>query len=341
LRNFLVRSSIGILMSIAVAPTIADDPPAIRVGIIGLDTSHAPAFTKLLNGDNPPPEVANCRVVAAFPKGSPDIESSVSRVPEYTKEMEKMGVKIVGSIDELLTQVDAVMLESNDGRPHLEQALPVLRAKKRLFVDKPMAGSLADVVAIFQAAEELETPVFSSSALRFGKGTQAVRGGSIGKVLGCDTYSPCSLEATHPDFYWYGIHGVEPLFAVMGTGCEAVSRISTEDSDVAVGRWSDGRIGSYRGMRVGKKPYGGTAFGTKEDATVGDYDGYEPLVVEIVKFFRTGEVPVSSYETIELFAFMTAADESKRLDGKPVLVKPLIEQAIVEARGRLTKLESN
>lgn len=314
----------------------ADDPPVIRVGIIGLDTSHAIAFTKLLNGENPPAEIANCRVVAAYPKGSPDIESSVERVPGYTAEVKKMGVKIVDSIDELLTQVDAVLLETNDGRPHLEQALPVLRAKKRLFVDKPMAGSLADVIAIFDAAKKLGTPVFSSSSLRYGKGVREVRGGAIGKVLGCDTYSPCSLEATHPDFYWYGIHGVEPLFSVMGTGCESVSRVTAPDSDVAVGLWRDGRIGTFRGLRAGKLSYGGTAFGSENIAPLGDYGGYEPLVVEIVKFFRGGDPPVSADETIEIFAFMTAADESKRQNGKPVMIEPLLEQARAESRERLT-----
>ena len=314
----------------------ADDAPVIRVGIIGLDTSHAVAFTKLLNGENPPAEIADCRVVAAYPKGSPDIESSVERVPGYTAEVKKMGVKIVDSIDELLTQVDAVLLETNDGRPHLEQALPVLRAKKRLFVDKPIAGSLADVIAIFAAAKELGTPVFSSSSLRYGKGVQEVRGGAIGKVLGCDTYSPCSLEATHPDFFWYGIHGVEPLFAVMGTGCESVSRVTAPDSDVAVGLWDDGRIGTFRGLRAGKLSYGGTAFGSENIAPLGDYGGYEPLVVEIVKFFRGGDPPVSAEETIEIFAFMTAADESKRQNGKPVMIEPLLEQARAESRERLT-----
>ncbi|MEX2170291.1 MAG: Gfo/Idh/MocA family oxidoreductase [Pirellulales bacterium] len=328
------------LVAIAIACCLqslasAAEAKEIRVGIIGLDTSHAIAFTKLLNGENPPEELANCRVVAAYPKGSPDIESSVSRVPGYTAEVEKMGVKIVGSIDELLTQVDAVLLETNDGRPHLEQALPVLRAKKRLFVDKPMAGSLADVIAIFDAAKASGTPVFSSSSLRYGKGVQAVRDGSIGEVLGCDTYSPCSLEATHPDFFWYGIHGVEPLFAVMGTGCESVSRVAAPDSDVAVGLWKGGRIGTFRGLRAGKLSYGGTAFGSDNIAPLGDYDGYEPLVVEIVKFFRGGEPPVTAEETIEIFAFMTAADESKRQGGKPVMIQPLLEQARQEAQERL------
>ena len=200
----------------------------LRVGIIGLDTSHAVAFTKILNDPQAAEDVARCRVTVAYPRGSADIESSVSRVPGYTEAVKEQGVRIVDSIEELVQEVDAVLLETNDGRPHLEQALPVLKARKPLFIDKPIAGSLTDAVAIFMAADKYGTPVFSSSSLRYVSSAQAVRGGAIGDVLGCDTYSPCSLESTHPDLYWYGIHGVEMLFTVMGTGCRSAARAHSD-----------------------------------------------------------------------------------------------------------------
>src|SRR5262249_39766299 len=114
----------------------------IRVGVIGLDTSHAPAFAKLMNDPKDDATVMGCKVVAAYPPGSPDIKSSTERVPEYTKEYEKLGIEIVASIPALLEKVDCVCLESNDGRPHLEQVLPVLKAGKPCFIDKPIAGSL-------------------------------------------------------------------------------------------------------------------------------------------------------------------------------------------------------
>jgi Oxidoreductase family, NAD-binding Rossmann fold len=299
----------------------------IRVGMIGLDTSHAIAFTKLLNATDPKPEFAGCRVTVAYPKGSADIVSSVERVPKYTEEMRAMGVTIVDSIDHLVSQVDAVLLETNDGRPHLEQILPVLRAGKRTFVDKPMAGSLRDVIAMFDAAREQGVPIFSSSSLRYAEGPMGVRAGKIGKVLACDTYSPCYLETTHPDLFWYGIHGVESLYTVMGPGCQQVSRVHTSDADMVVGIWEGGRIGSFRGMRTGKLGYGGTAFGTEGNTDLGGYSGYDPLVVEIVKFFRGGPPPVSAEETIELFAFMEAADQSKRNGGAPVTLAEVMAKA--------------
>lgn len=314
----------------------ADEPAKeIRVGIIGLDTSHATAFTKILNDEKAEADVAHCRVVAAYPKGSPDIKSSTERVPSYTEEVKKHGVEIVDSIEALLTKVDAVLLETNDGRPHLEQVLPVFKAGKPVFIDKPIAGSLTDAVAIFEAAKKYKVPMFSSSSLRYSKNAQALRNGKLGKITGCDAYSPCSLEKTHPDLYWYGIHGVETLFTVMGPGCDKVSRASTPDYDLALGVWSDGRIGTFRGIRKGGGGYGGTAFAEKGVEQIGGYDGYRPLLVEIVKFYRTGVAPISEAETLEIYAFMEAADESKRQGGAPVTLASVMEKARREAAEKL------
>lgn len=314
----------------------ADEPALLRAGIIGLDTSHAIAFTKMLNAKTPKPEFAGCRLVAAYPKGSPDIPSSVNRVPDYIEQMKKLDVEIVDSIDELLTKVDVVFLETNDGRPHYEQLLPVLKAGKPCFIDKPIAASLSDAVAIFDAARKYKVPVFSSSSLRFGKNTLAVREGSLGRVTRCETSSPASLEATHPDLFWYGIHGVESLFTVMGTGCQAVTRAKTDDGLIQVtGEWSGDRVGVF----TEGKGYSGTATGEKGTSPVGSYDGYDPLLVEIVKFFRTGKPPVTEQETLEIYAFMEAADESKRQGGAKITLESVLVKAREEAAKKTSQLE--
>lgn len=318
------------------ATAVASD--VIRVGIIGLDTSHAIAFANALNAQSPPAELSGCRIVAAYPHGSPDIESSTSRIPGYTEQIAGMGIQITGSIEELLDQVDCVLLETNDGRPHLEQALLVFEAGKPVFIDKPVAGSIADAIAIYRAAEHYGVPVFSSSSLRWIGQASEVRLGSQGRVLGCETYSPCSLEPTHPDLYWYGIHGVEALYSVMGPGCETVNRASTDDFELAVGVWDDGRIGTYRGIRAGTSGYGGSAFCENAIVPLGPFEGYGPLIEHIVHFFRTGERPVSPDETVELYAFMEAADESKRRGGAPVSIAEIMEQAELAATARLHAL---
>jgi len=326
------------LMALILAGT-AQSADKIRVGMIGLDTSHSLAFTKVMNASEEEP-LKSCEVIAAYPHGSPDIESSVSRIPKYTAEMRELGVEIVDDIPTLLTKVDAVLLETNDGRPHLKQVTPVLKAGKPCFIDKPVAGSLVDCLAIFKLAAHYKTPVFSSSSLRYGQNTQDARNGSLGKINGCSTWSPCSLETTHPDLFWYGIHGVEILFTVMGPGVETVTRTQTDDFELVTGIWNNGRIGSFRGIRMGKSGYGGMAFGSKSLGPVGNYDGYAPLVEEIAKFFHTRVVPVDPAETIDIYTFMEAADESKRQGFVPVQVSEVLKKAEATAQAQVDAIIS-
>lgn len=303
-------------------------PKGKRVGIIGLDTSHSPAFTKIFNTAPSEAQLKGYQVVAAYPQGSMDIPGSVERIPEYTAQVKEMGVEIVDSIEKLLEKVDVVLLETNDGRLHLEQALPVLEAGKKMFVDKPVTASLHDAIALYEAAEEYETPIFSSSSLRYLKKAQDVRHKRIaGQVTGAMTFSPATLEAHHPDLFWYGIHGVEILFTVMGPGCRRVQRIATPDTDIVIGTWNDGRLGTFRGSRTGKHDYGGIAFGTENNINLGPSDGYQNLVYKIAEFFESGKPPVSPKETLEIYAFMEAADESKRQDGSEVSLDYVMNKA--------------
>jgi predicted dehydrogenase len=266
--------------------------------------------------------------VAAFPGGSPDIPESSSRVGDYTKKLRDSGVEIVDSIDTLLGKVDVVMIESVDGRPHLDQARPVFKAKKPVFIDKPVGGTLAQAIEIYRLAKEHGVPCFSSSALRFSPGIIGMRGDPrVGQVLGCEARGPCPVESHHPDLFWYGIHGTETLFTIMGVGIQSVSRSHTTGTDMVVGTWKDGRIGSFRGIRSGKADYGAMVYGDKGNAASGGFGGYEPLVVEIVKFFKTGTPPVTPEETLEIYAFMEAADESKRQGGAPVTIESVMAKA--------------
>ena len=303
-----------------------------RVGIIGLDTSHSVAFTKALNNKDAGAEFGGFKIVAAYPHGSKDIKSSVDRIPGYTEEVKNLGVEITSSIADLLGKVDVVLLETNDGRLHLEQALQVMKAGKRMFIDKPVAASLADAISVFRAAEYYKVPVFTSSSLRYISEIGDINNGKIGKVLGADTFSPASIEKTHPDLFWYGIHGVESLFAVMGKGCKSVSRIYTENTDVVVGIWNDDRIGTFRGTRSGKAGFGGTAYGETGILTLGEYQGYNPLLIKIIEFFKTGVVPVTSEETLEIFAFMAAAEVSKYKGGISVETEEVMNIALAEAK---------
>jgi predicted dehydrogenase len=302
----------------------------IRVGIVGCDTSHVIAFTKLINDPKATGPIADCEIVAAFPGGSPDLPTSKDRLDGFVKQLREQGIKIVDSLQELSDQTDAILIESVDGRPHLEQFRAVAHGKP-VFIDKPTAVSLADIITIFKIADETHTPVFSSSSLRFCKEVQEVADSkTIGKMIGCETVGPLSLQPHHPDLFFYGIHGVEPLFTLMGTGCESVQRTDSPLSTVVVGQWKDGRIGSYRGLKKGHS-YALTAVGEKGVLQKSGYSGYEELVNEICTFFKTHDAPFNREQTIEIYAFMEAADESKHNGGARVPLSSIIKRAEEQA----------
>lgn len=307
------------------------EPPAwatkdLRAGIIGTDTSHVPAFTNLLNKTHPEWRI---KVVAAYKAGSPDIPASADRLEGFAKTIQdRHGVEIVNSIDELLAKVDVVLLESVDGRPHLAQATPVLKAGKRLWIDKPLAASLEDARAIVALSKQTGTPFFTASSYRFHPDVPRLKENpGVGKVAKVQGSSPFSKMAHHPDLYFYAIHGVEALYAVMGPGCVSVSRkVETNgenSADVTTGKWTDGRVGVYYGPLKGEKPPALAVWGTEGTTQSTGPGGYEPLVLAIAEFFHTGKPPVDPAETLEVFEFMTAAQLSMERGGAEVRLEEM------------------
>ena len=287
----------------------------LRLGILGTDTSHVPAFTKTLNEES-----LGARIVAAYKGGSKDLPQSATRVDGFADEIRtKYGVEIVPGIATLLSKVDAVLLTSVDARVHLEQARQVIAAKKPLFIDKPLATTLEDAREIARLAKAAGVPWFSTSSLRYGAIGSNV---SFPDVTGAAVWGPGTiLPQFQLDLSWYVIHPIEVLYTILGRGCETVSRTSGPNGDVIVGRWKDGRIGTVYAVRP-DADYGAVIFRGKEVVDLHPKKSaaseYRPLVLEIVKFFQTGKPPVPNEDTLEIFAFMDAAQRSKVQGGRPV-----------------------
>jgi predicted dehydrogenase len=294
----------------------------LKAGIIGTDTSHVPAFTATFASH---PEW-RIKVVAAFKGGSPDLPTSANRVEGFAKTIQdKHGVEIVESIEALIAKVDVVLLESVDGRPHLAQVTPVLKAGKPVFVDKPLAASLEDARRILQIAKETGTPLFSASSARFHSDIARLRDnpgvGKVTKVQASYTLNPLPF---HPDLFFYGIHGVEALYAVMGTGCASVSRRTEGTTDITTGKWKDGRVGVYNGLvKSADRPPMIRIWGDKGTTESSGPEGYDGLVTAIAEFFQTGRLPVDPAQTFGVFEFMTAAQLSKERGGAEVSLAEL------------------
>lgn len=303
----------------------------LKIGIIGLDTSHAEQFTMRLNDPAHPNHVPGGRIVAAYASYSKDLEESASRVEGFTATVrDKYGVAILDSIEAVCAEVDAIMLLSLDGRPHIEQIKPILAAGKRVFVDKPVAASLKEAIEIYKMADQVNVPIFSASSLRWYPGVVEVAAAAATPPDAVLSYGPAPILPFHPDLFFYGIHATEALFTVMGEGCQSVTRTSTPASSVVVGVWRDGRSGTLHAMH--QLPQGST------DYKVIRFDGdlvtaqksqgdYTPMLREIIQFFQTSTPPVSAQQTLEIYGFMEAAEESKRRNGIPIKLRDIMQKA--------------
>jgi hypothetical protein len=289
----------------------------VRLGIIGTDTSHAVEFTKILNDPSTPGHVPGARVVAAFKGGSPDVASSRDRVEKFAAELQgKWHIPFVNKISDLCPLVDGILLESVDGRVHLDQFRQAATCGKPVFIDKPLASTFSDAQEIARIAAARKIPWFSASSLRFGP-VPEMRSPDL---AGATVWGPGPMEEHQQlDLSWYAIHPIEMLFTIMGPGVERVTRTYTPEADVVTGVWKDGRIGTVRAIRP-YSTFGAVVFHHNGAPSVYNKiaDGYPALVQEIVKFFQTGVPPVSNQDTLEIYSFMNAAQQSRDRGGVPV-----------------------
>lgn len=295
----------------------------LKIGLIGLDTSHVEGFASLLHDPKNPDHVPGGRIVAGFPGGSPDFPLSITRMPGYTQKLrDEHGVTMLASPRDVAAAVDAVLHTTVDGRLHRTQFAEIAALRKPVFLDKPFAVTSADARAIAALAREHQTPLFSSSSLRFAGALQsALADQAGGKIIGADFFGPLNLQPTQPGFFWYGIHTAEMLYAALGAGCASVRVISAADHEVAVGTWRDGRLGVIRGNRAGNSGFGGVIHREKASQWVEVATGRRPdagLTLAIMEFFRGGPAPIALDETVELIRFLEAANESRDQGGRDV-----------------------
>jgi predicted dehydrogenase len=295
-----------------------------KIGMIGLDTSHASAFAKLLNDPTNPFYIEGAEVTVACPVGSSDFVLSYSRIEGITKEVERFGVQLVKTIEEVAERCDAILLESVDGRVHLEQVKKLVGYQKPLFVDKPFCLSSSEAIEMVKLSEQYGTPIMSSSALRFAEEVRkALAIQDKGKIIGADCFGPMDMVDTQPGYFWYGIHTIEMLYAILGCGSQHVTSVSNVDSELIVSQWEDGRIGTARGSRRGNGEFGANIHFEKGthyvSISASSKPFYASLLEEIILFFNNGQSSVPLHETLEIILFIEAANESKDT-GKRVYV---------------------
>lgn len=348
LRHFAILSAaLSLVLSTSAR---AADP--VKVGLLGMDNYQAVEYVAFFNNPKAEGDLAGLRVVAAYPVTSPDYPKSAELTEQWKKQMLSLyqnpvdpkdkvpPVEIVNSIDELLARCDAVMIWSLDGRMHLAQATAVLKAGKPLFIGRPLASSVEDAVAILKLAAELKVPCWSTSQHRYSPGFIGMRNHpEVGKVLGCDVYGGFDLKAAESDKFIRPLHSLETLYTIMGPGVVKVACTSSPTVESFTATWADGRVGTYRGVKEGAVKYSATVFGDKGVSTAGIYGhgvplngvvptndkymGYGGLAIELAKYFKTREVPVTAAETLEIYSLLQATEESRAKGGAVVELKKL------------------
>lgn len=289
----------------------------IKLGIIGLDTSHVTAFTKLLHHQDENYHIAGARVTLAYPGGSPHLSLSSSRLKGFTEEMRQTyGVPITDSIQKVAEECDAILIESVDGGTHLEQLKEVVSYQKPIFVDKPFALKTEEAQEMIRLCKEFQTPIMSTSALRYAEAlTRLLEKHSHRRIIGADCFGPMEVLEEIPGLFWYGIHTVEMLYTIMGRGVDTIQAVRLDEHDSITAVWENGRVGTIRGNRVGNYQFGAVIH--FEDGTEfvvirpDDKPFYASLLEEIIGFFRDGITRVPLEETVEIIRFIEAANESR------------------------------
>ena len=229
----------------------------LRLGVVDCDGIHSVAFTQRLNHVDVAPDhwVDGARVVAACPGASVAEPENIAR---YSRQLHGYGVPLVDEPTDLLGRVDAVLITSHDGTVHRERAWPFIEAGVPLFVDKPFTCSLDDARSLLAAAEQHNTLLWSASSLRYAPEVAAIaaRADEIGALVGAATHGPAIRHPRNPGLFHYGVHAVEMLFQLLGTGCATVRMTGNDSTDMAIGQWADGRIGTVRGTRSGAHGFG-------------------------------------------------------------------------------------
>lgn len=272
----------------------------MRIGLIGLDTSHSEIFTRLLNDTNDPNHVAGGKITHALPIFSMDLPISRDRFQLYKNIVEnKYKVKIVENIDVFMRSVDAVLLATVDGRNHLSWLKKIVRYKKPIFIDKPIVMSSDEMKTVIELSETHQTPIMSSSSLRY---AQSIKNIDSSDFISAYIYGPLPQQTAMPGYFWYGIHLIEMIITLFGTDIRSIKKEKFNEAyELLMLSFSNGRQVIVRGDYHWHNHFGGIIHYKDRAETFELWQDKRPyyanLLAEIMKFFQTGLTPVPLEET--------------------------------------------
>jgi predicted dehydrogenase len=286
----------------------------MRIGAIGVDSSHLPEFTKRINTLQQEAKT-HCRVTHVFDPGGHDLADAPKWLETTTRDY---NVKQVDTLQDLLASVEGVMVLSVNGNKHLSQALPCLERGLPTYIDKPLTCNLSEAKQLLAAAREHQARCYSASSLRFAPEVESARSDKdLGKLITIDAFGPGERHELMAGLFFYGVHTIEMVDAIWGPGVRRVSAIHLPDRDLLDLDYHDGRYARLRMERKGSYDFGATVHGEKKvrQFRVDFTPVYTRLVLGMVKFFEGGAPPAPLRDIIENVAVMEAGNRSMQQDG--------------------------
>ena len=277
-----------------------------RVGLVGIENSHAEDIVRYLNGQ--PRELAAARV-SAIVAGEPDRTEMLTRLGAIET--------VVPNSQDLLSAVDALIVTSRDGAEHAAHALPFLEAGIPVWVDKPLAASLADAERMVAAAERSGAALTSSSALRWVPDTTAVVAAmaAIGPLQEIVVSGPADPNSEYSGIFFYGIHAADiaqRLFpgrpddievTVVPDGVSVRYRLGTVGVTLELWRPDPARRTLFQASVSGQQ---GTV--EREISLSGDY--VQPGVNAFVEMLRSGVAPIPYRELVAPIAILESVKQA-------------------------------
>lgn len=273
-----------------------------RIGMVGVNTYHAEAFTRIFNGSSgEAPRIADARITHVWAGDHPE------RLAELEALLGPYEAH-VHTMTDMLEQVDGVLIldDTDGGRRHAELATPFLQEGMPVFVDKPMTTDYADAVHLFDLAAEHHAPLFSSSALRFPVELDHDAIAALGKLSTIISIGP-------EEWFYYGVHAVEVVGAVTDDRPETVYRIALPAKDIAVVTYKSGLASVIMTLRDAGYLFKVAVYGEHGSYSFSVDDGmgfYTNEMAAFVEMIGTGTPPITREQTLDVLAILHAGIRS-------------------------------
>jgi predicted dehydrogenase len=282
----------------------------LNIALVGLDTSHTVEFARRMQTADCPAghHVPGLRATACLRFETPF--QNKAGLDERQKTLEGWGVKVTENFDEAVAHCDAIIMTINDASYHLDYFRKCVTLGKPIFLDKPLADTLAHGREIATLAATHKVNIMSCSSLRhvsaFLKACT-----EIPVPAQASTFGPLGKAPAGSSIVWYGVHAFEMLERAMGRGAVSMSVMRAPAGVVCVVEYPDHRRGVVE-LSEGNYAYGGAFRGNGKAATfVCDMTmAYTLQLVDIANFFRSGTAPLVFEDALEVMSLLEAAQQA-------------------------------